>query len=209
MKKKKMVFVDLGILLAALKNKEDCRGEVMNKINNILGKSAADILKETGQENCIPVNLNQILRHYEISAMAIDFSELEKSLSIATSREPDRILGAMITAPSGNTTIFYSCDSELMSNHRYRFTVAHELGHACIDGEPNHIEFRHDGTSNSIVEQRANIFAGELLMPSAQLEAVSKKLILPTIKNLAKVFEVSEAVMSARLKHLDREDLYI
>lgn len=181
----------------------------MNKTNNILGKSAADILKETGQENCIPANLNQILRYYEISAIATDFSELEKSLSVVTSREPARILGAMITAPTGNRAIFYDCNSERMANHQYRFTVAHELGHACIDGEPNHIEFRYDGTSNSIVEQRANIFAGELLMPSAQLEAVSKKLILPTIKNLAKVFEVSEAVMSARLKHLDRKNLCI
>lgn len=181
----------------------------MNGINNIHGKSAPEILQETGQENCIPVNLNRILQHYEISAMAMDFSNLEKSLSEAIPFKHDRILGAMITAPSGNTTIFYSNDSELMSNHRYRFTVAHELAHACINGEPNHVEFRHDGTSNSAIERQANIFAGELLIPLHQLETVSKKLLLPTIKNLAKVFEVSEAVMSARLKHLNRADLYI
>lgn len=72
----------------------------MDKINNLFGKSAADILKETGQENCIPANLNQILRYYEISAIATDFSELEKSLSVVTSREPARILGAMITLPA-------------------------------------------------------------------------------------------------------------
>lgn len=181
----------------------------MSRINNIFGKSVADILRETGQENCTPVNLNAILRYYKISACAIDFSSLEKSLSEATSCEHDRILGAMITTSSGNTTIFYSNDSELMSNHRYRFTVAHELAHACINGKPNHVEFRRDRISNNPTETRANTFAGELLIPLRQLEAVSKKLLLPTIKNLAKVFEVSEPVMVARLQHLNRTDLYI
>lgn len=209
MKKNETILVDLGLILTIFRYKSDCRGDIMNRINNIHGKSAADILRETGQENHIPVNLNRILWHYEISAMAMDFSDLERLLFKETSCEHDHILGAMITAPSGNTTIFYSNDSELMSSHRYRFTVAHELAHACINGEPNHIEFRHDGISNSPIEKRANIFAGELLIPLHQLETVSKKLLLPTVKSLAKVFEVSEAVMSARLKHLNRADLYI
>ena len=71
------------------------------------------------------------------------------------------------------------------------------------------MEFRRDGEVNDENERRANVFAGELLIPIHQLESVSKRLLLPTVKNLAEVFEVSETVMLGRLKHLNRPDLYI
>ena len=78
-----------------------------------------------------------------------------------------------------------------------------------FNGEIRHVEFRYDGSSSNPREEKANIFAGELLIPLHQLEKVSKDLLLPTVKNLAKVFEVSETVMAARLKYLERPDLYI
>ena len=209
MRQKGTIFVDLEFVLAALGYMRNCRGVIMDKIKNIRGKRAADILRETGQEHSFPISLNKIVEHYEISAQAIDFSFLEHGLPDNVVSARGRILGAMITSETGNTTIFYSNDPELMSDHRYRFTVAHELAHACINGQPNHIEFRHDRESDDEVEHLANIFAGELLVPLPQLEEVSKQLIFPTVKNLAEVFEVSNAVKFARLKHLGRTDLYI
>ena len=73
MSQKGMVLADLSLILTIFRYKSDCRGGIMNGINNIRGKSATEILQETGQENYIPVNLNSILRHYKISAMAMDF----------------------------------------------------------------------------------------------------------------------------------------
>lgn len=209
MRTKRVVFVDFRPALVALGHMGNCRGVIMDKIKNINGKTVMDILQETGQEDSFPISLNKILQHYGISARAKDFSWLERQLTNRIVDARGRILGAMITNSAGDTTIFYSSDPILMSEHRYRFTIAHELAHACINGEPNHIEFRHDGTSNNVIEQQANIFAGELLIPLKQLEAVSEGLYIPSITNLAKVFEVSNAVMIARLEHLGRKDLYI
>ena len=179
----------------------------MSKIERLKNNTAADILRETGQENVTPVNLREILQKFEISVISIDFSEIERMMSDMV-KERGRILGAVMTKDN-NTAIFYSNDKELMSNHRYRFTVAHELAHCCLDGELSHVEFRHDGSSASPQERAANIFAGELLIPLHQLERVSKELLLPTVKNLATVFEVSEPVMAARLAYLERPDLYL
>ena len=182
----------------------------MRKIEELKEKSAAEILRETGQENNIPVNLGSILISLGISAISMDFSKIEKILAEEVA-ERGRILGAVMSTEEGNTAIFYSNDPELMSNHRYRFTVAHELAHCCLDfnGEIRHVEFRYDGSSSNPREEKANIFAGEVLIPLHQLEKVSKDLLLPTVKNPATVFEVSETVMAARSKYLERPDLYI
>lgn len=179
-----------------------------NLPKDLRGKTAADILKFCGQEKTIPVNLNVILKKLDISAKKIDFTSIEALLRDAGQiSDSTRILGAAVSK-EGQRAIFYSSDPGLMSNHRYRFTVAHELAHLC-QGEDNHIEFRSDSDIDDHNERSANIFAGELLMPEQQLEKISSELFLPTTKNLSKVFEVSERVMIARLKHLGRQDLYI
>lgn len=206
--KKRSVFIDVEMLLTLAGIMRNRRGDMMSKIQKYIGQTAADILKATGQENTIPINLGVILRKMEVSAISFDFSKFEQMMTNEVSRR-GRILGAVMTTKEGRTAIFYSSDASLMSDHRYRFTVAHELAHCCLDGCTNHVEFRWDGEVNDENERRANIFAGELLIPIHQLESVSKKLLLPTVKNLAEVFEVSETVMLGRLKHLKRPDLYI
>lgn len=204
---KKTVLIDARVLLAAVNSKLGRRGIIMKKIN-LIGLSAADILQKTGQENSVPVNLNKILKELGISAISTDFSNLEEIMSQEL-QKLGPILGASLTTKEGDTAIFYSSNPELMSDHRYRFTVAHELGHLCINGCKNHVEFRHAAMADDKNERTANIFAGELLIPLVQLERVSSELLLPTPKNLATIFEVSETVMFARLKHLNRQDLYI
>lgn len=179
----------------------------MNKIKYLKGKTASEILKDTGQENSIPVDLRAILHKLEISAISMDFSEIEEILCDQVKKR-GRILGAVMTTHD-DAAIFYSNDQELMSNHRYRFTIAHELAHCCLGSDLNHVEFRHDGSFDEAGEREANIFAGELLIPLPQLERVSKELLLPTITNLAAVFEVSETVMAARIEYLNRSDLHI
>lgn len=201
-------WVDMWVLEFIIRCYAGHRGKIMSKIENLRGKKAAEILKETGQENNIPVDLRAILHKLEISAISMDFTEIETILFDQVKKR-GRILGAVMTTHDNDTAIFYSNDQELMSNHRYRFTIAHELAHCCLDGDLNHVEFRHDGSSDEASERRANIFAGELLIPLPQLEKVSKELLLPTITNLATVFEVSETVMAARIEYLGRSDLHI
>lgn len=172
----------------------------------LYGKSAADILHETGQENNIHVSLNEILRHYRISAKAMDFTDLENFMRIWEFSEGNHIIGLMVSDPSGAVTIFYSNGPEFMQNYECRFIVARELAFQCLTDKPAHIKLKYDDHPE---DERANIFAGELLLPLHQLEIVSKELLLPTIQNLSRVFEVPEAVIVERLKHLKREDLAV
>ena len=174
----------------------------MNKRRCISNKNVSDILRETGQEHSFPINLNKILRPYGISAQAMDFSPLESKLPRTVVAKQGHIYSALITSETGNTTIFYSNIPNRLSDYRYKFAVAHEIAHICLNGQQNHIEFQYDLELNREAHRKANIFAGELLIPLPQLVKTMKQLVLPTVKNLAKVFEVPNAVMLARLEYL-------
>lgn len=94
------------------------------------------------------------------------------------------------------------------SINRNRFTLAHELGHHVLNHvNPQNPCFRDDSNtfrSNSPVwqEREANNFAAQLLMP---LDAIKTMLFvkgISNIKQLAEIFQVSEAAMYYRLKNL-------
>lgn len=94
------------------------------------------------------------------------------------------------------------------SKNRQRFTMAHELGHHVLNHvNPQNPCFRDDTNtfnSNSPVwqEREANNFAAQLLMP---LDAIKTMLFvkgISNIKQLADIFQVSEAAMYYRLKNL-------
>lgn len=192
----------------ALKLKPLTKDDKMNNLmTSLRNKKPIDILRECGQEDQVPVDLGAIFDQLGIRVLAMDFSEIEKMevMKENVSRR-GRILGAVI-AKGDTTAIFYS-KADSVSSHRYRFTVAHELGHLCL-GEIDHIEFRHDGDANEASEVEANIFAGELLIPKKSLERISRKLIVPTITSFASVFEVSETVMAARLSYLKEDGFEI
>lgn len=173
-------------------------------------KTADDLLKMTNQCDSYPINLKKILEKAEISALPMDFSRLEEEMSKSGElTEGNFILGAFVSKDN-KAAIFYRKEPD-MGIHRHRFTIAHELAHACLTGQDNHIEFRFDSDPASIDENElaANIFAGELLIPEPQLEVVIKKLIIPTVSTLADIFEVSYNVMEARLKYLGKYDLVL
>ncbi|KPZ59554.1 MULTISPECIES: ImmA/IrrE family metallo-endopeptidase [unclassified Pseudoalteromonas] len=99
------------------------------------------------------------------------------------------------------------CNSTESSN-RKRFTLAHELGHHVLNHvNPQNPCFRDDSNtfnSNSSIwqEREANNFAAQLLMP---LDAIKTMLFvkgISNIKQLAEMFQVSEAAMYYRLKNL-------
>lgn len=87
---------------------------------------------------------------------------------------------------------------------RYRFTIAHELGHWALNHGPR---FR-DGleefnaATRDWREREANSFAANLLMPKAAVDAAVGKLGLTDIARLARAFNVSQVAMKYRLQNL-------
>lgn len=93
---------------------------------------------------------------------------------------------------SDKTGILYNQND---SEHRQRFTVAHELGHFMMNHSMGVSREEIINLKNKLkIEKEANIFAAELLMP--------KQLIIDTQKNnkykpqeLANIFNVSELAL--------------
>lgn len=101
------------------------------------------------------------------------------------------------------------------SNHhlnRRRFTIAHELGHFCLNHDLNDlIDFvGYEGSFGSgnvkddfdvpDLEREANEFASELLIPLAMIK--KDYAVLPVPKQLAQRYQVSETAMFVSLlKH--------
>ena len=166
-------------------------------LKNIQGKTADEILREYGQDNSVPVNLNQLLLNIGISALPLDFTELETAIG---SGQGD-ILG-LVMAKGDKAAIFYKKDDTL---NRQRFTIAHELAHCCLhslaDNEP-HIELRWNEQEKDAHEKEADIFAGKLLIPLNKLREVYMGLTVPSSVTLASKFAVSINVMEARLNYL-------
>lgn len=99
---------------------------------------------------------------------------------------------------------------------RRRFTIAHELAHFILHRNGNslyaHRDMVADGTVKKSVEQEANYFAANVLMPEKLIKEKVEELKdsvwgkLPNfvlIKEIADYFVVSEAAAEVRLKQLD------
>lgn len=166
-------------------------------INKIYGKNALNVLNEFGDPNEIPINLELLLKRIGISALPMDFSNLEKKLN------KGHILG-LVLATKQNAVIYYS---EKDTPNRQRFTIAHELGHICNHLKPDtndypYIDWRIEENANNEHEQCANIFAGELLIPLHKLKEIYLSIQYPISNNLANIFGVSTNVMEERLNQL-------
>ena len=86
-----------------------------------------------------------------------------------------------------------------------RFTAAHEIGHIILRHFHDYEYYNLSEQEEKILDQEANIVAGELLM-SKQLIISSK---LNTLKSLAKRFKVSEQAVEVRLKFLGIFDIIV
>lgn len=166
-------------------------------INKIHGKTADEILKEFGNINDFPLDLKYLLENIGISALPMDFTELEKKLN------KGHILG-LVLSDENNAVIYYSKNDSL---NRQRFTIAHELGHICQHLRPDstdypYIDWRIEEQSSNPDEILANIFAGELLIPLRKLKEVYMSLRIPNSRDLAIAFGVSTNVMEERLNYL-------
>lgn len=172
-------------------------------ISAIRGMSAQEILELCGQSNNVPVDIKAVLKKLKISCLPFDFSGPEVD-EVKCDRK-DQILGALVT--NGNNAAIFCRIEDKENSHRYRFTIAHELGHCClnhfpVDASTIHLVFRKDGDAMDEKEIAANIFAGELLIPKDSLMSVIDELLVPSVRALADIFDVSQAVLIGRLKYL-------
>ena len=174
---------------------------ILEKIRN---KSPYQLFDEYNISMTPPINISLLLDKIGISVIAKDFSDIEEMAG----SKPGSVLGAAFSN-NDNLTIFYKKSDSL---HRKKFTIAHELAHCCLDcsqNESSHIEFRLEPFINMSEEElkkerRANIFAGQLLIPKDLLLSYYDKMIIPSLTELAKIFEVSSSVMAARLDYLKK-----
>lgn len=188
-----------------LKKNAEKRTIMCKPIERIQNMSAQQLLEYCGQEDAVPVDLNAILRKVGISALPMDFTEMEAQYRKMDGVSPDAKILGLTATKNDNAAIFYS-EKYKKDSHRCRFTIAHELAHCCLS-DPGlrergwHLEFRTDEEPNED-EMAANVFAGELLIPKKKLYEIIDQLLLPSVYTLAKVFDVADTVMLARLKYL-------
>lgn len=186
-----------NIIYFASYTKENGGAPMCPPIKKIQGKTAYEILNDYGNKNEIPINLEVILKNIGISALPMDFTYLEEKMN------KGHILG-LVLSNNKNAVIYYSAHD---TSHRQRFTIAHELGHICkhlrVDTtDYPYIDWRIDKQINNTIEENANIFAGELLIPLHKLKEEYLALGSYRSKDLAKRFGVSVNVMEKRLDYL-------
>lgn len=172
------------------------------KLKELNGLTPENILnKYYPERNTYPIDIATILFKMNIRALPYDFSKFDDGVNLQS-----RILGAMVA----NKTDLALLYREGETKNRNRFTLAHELAHCCLahmdDKTMPYIEWRHDGIVTDPYEIEANVFAGELLVPTTELRKVLSNEYpetLPHVTKLAKMFAVSINVMKERLKQLE------
>lgn len=163
------------------------------------GLNADQLLEKYNIPPKPPIDISLLLKRIGISEIPMDFTEIEKILGY----RPGDVLGA-IFAKNDSLGIFYRQGDSL---NRIRFTLAHEIAHCCIHAETlekSHIELRSALEATTPKEYKANVFAGELLMPEVTLRDIhSRYLVAPPLSNISQLFKVSTNVMAARLEYLN------
>lgn len=177
--------------------RERCGVFMCKILNELHGKSVSELFEMYNITPEPPIDLNKILKEIGISAIATDFSEIEKDADLKTGE----ILGATVSKKD-KLSIFYREDD---SENRQRFTIAHELAHCCLhslDLQESHVELRRNNEIKDVKERQADVFAGELLIPEVSIKKIYDKLFSPSLNVLAQIYKVSTNVMAARLDYL-------
>ena len=194
----------------------------MNKVlKEIQNKSAIDILNEYSSELTYPINIVDIARKRGFNVGGINFLDLENEDEFKKLvRDKGHILGAVFLDET-NSQILYNTEliedvrftnlsgeeKKINLRKRQRFTVAHEIAHCALHMKSNekiHIEFRDDQANISDPKEReANVFAGELLMPTKMMIKIGELCNYDfPIDFLSESFFVSHNVVRARIQYL-------
>ena len=128
-------------------------------------KSAKEVLDEVKITE-IPVDISKIAAHYGFSVFQIPMDYDISGMIIASEEK--------IQEYDAKKIIIVNREHSKLRN---RFTIAHELGHYFLRGEPQKCFAHRNMTNvNNMEERQANSFASELLMPKEAVERVIKEL---------------------------------
>jgi Zn-dependent peptidase ImmA (M78 family) len=105
---------------------------------------------------------------------------------------PCDAFGAIFSQRGGRYLL--SANSKLPQG-RFRFSIAHELGHFLLKHEPEQIGEKRKPS----LERQADVFAAELLLPEGLLRADRPA---HTVEELLKRYKVSKQALSIQLKEL-------
>lgn len=174
----------------------------LKEIHNLMPEDFLGDLKE------LPVNINYILKKWNIDHTAVLFDSLQKDLPLKNLK-----ITGLSYAKEDDLFILYSKKSTLSEA---RFTLAHELGHCCMHMSVDsscHIELQTVGDVlektgdsykifNAKKEEEADKFARSLLIPTNALLLLLQKETNWTIKRLADFFVVPIPQMQKKLKEI-------
>ena len=181
-------------------------------------KTSANLMKKV-EWNDIPVKIEVIL-----DRLGIPFNKKEFTQSEAELKQNNIKVGVqgMVHVEKDNIEIFYNStyQGKRATKHKISFTLAHELSHSIlqaneIDANKGFLDFyRLDDEDEYIDDDKeveANTMAGEILLPRNTFTALFKtamkeKTLQETKKALSEVFDVSIAVIDARIKYLKLEN---
>jgi Zn-dependent peptidase ImmA (M78 family) len=139
-------------------------------------RATADYILNAAGIRQPPVDIRALAQAMDIEVRE---AEMQDTGTVEASRE-----GAIITVRASD------------SNHRKRFTIAHEIGH--IMKHELGIQYRDKAFNETHLENEANAFGADLLMPMWMLDAYVMGLTTDH-KRLAKLFDVSDVAMRLRL----------
>ncbi|MFJ2261520.1 ImmA/IrrE family metallo-endopeptidase [Streptomyces sp. NPDC087844] len=154
-----------------------------------------------------------LLRAFEITTVPIDPYELARRLNVVVvPQELDDDVSGMLLRRDGSCVIGVN---RTHSEHRRRFTVAHELAHLRLHrGRPlildtdTRVNYRSTVSSMATDREKieANRFAAGLLAPEALVRGAVHQISFRTVDELVGVlsgkFKLSEIAMTYRLMNL-------
>jgi len=142
--------------------------------------------------NTLPINLQEVARYIDVS---LEYAELDSLAGVYFAHERLIVVSDKIS-----------------NEQRRRFTIAHELGHAYIPGHDDIMfsckeEDVRNYQSSKRHEREANIFASELLMPSALVETDVRRLDMTfdSAEKIAEKYGVSLTAAMLKLVEVSEE----
>ena len=123
--------------------------------------------RRTLAENCA----NAVLRQHQVTGLRVDPQAIAEAKDIMVQAKPDTSAGVsgMLIKAGDAFGILYA--THIPNRGFQRFSIAHELGHYCLEGHPEALlesgmHQSHAGfVSDDPYEQEADHFAAALLMP--------------------------------------------
>lgn len=145
-----------------------------------------------------------IAKYWDEGSLPIDPIRIAAKMGLLVMADPN-LKGSGHYEPTasknGGPLITYN---PMESPERQRFTIAHELGHHVLGHGPGDLDTPENFTlgSENPKELDANKFALALLMPEQYVRAMVEVKHIRSLRQLAKLFNVSTAAMGYRLRSL-------